>query len=302
MKKRILTIIVIGLLAALSGACDRSDLFDISSDDGLSSNKEITSFTFLGGGVIGVIDEANSTITATLPFGVDLTSLAPEFVTTGASVWVGAMEQASGTTTNNFSSSVAYTVYADDSSTRDYTVTATAATGTPYEILYNAGSGSAWFGGDSGHATGRNVGHAQAVLIDQNMLVESFAFQLSGSFTPGGSDVPVRLNILDAGETILDTFDIVIPASFAGGWVTWSGIDMNVSSGTTLIFMAYVIDGTYTNEFQNSISANMGADGYTDGQRYMANGTFTDAQMDVLSNYASYPSNDLYFHLQGVSY
>jgi hypothetical protein len=45
------------------------------------------------------------------------------FTTTGASVSVGATAQVSGTTANDFTSPVDYTVTAADGSTVDYTVT-----------------------------------------------------------------------------------------------------------------------------------------------------------------------------------
>lgn len=89
----------------------------------LSSEKNITAFSILG--ISGVIGE--NTITLTVPDGTVLNSLVATFATTGQSVTVGGVVQVSGTTQNNFSTTVMYTVTAEDSSTKTYTVTVTVA-------------------------------------------------------------------------------------------------------------------------------------------------------------------------------
>ncbi len=88
--------------------------------------KAITGFSFAGyPGVAGTIDEAAKTIAVTLPSGSDVTALAAKFTATGSSVTVGTVAQTSGTTTNNFTAPVAYTVTAADASTATYAVTVT---------------------------------------------------------------------------------------------------------------------------------------------------------------------------------
>jgi len=86
-----------------------------------STLKAITAFSLAG--VAGTITEATHTIAVAMPFGTDVTALVATFTTTGASVKVGSTVQISGTTANNFTSPVTYTVTAVDSSTQDYTVT-----------------------------------------------------------------------------------------------------------------------------------------------------------------------------------
>ncbi|MBN1472556.1 MAG: hypothetical protein JW925_12305 [Syntrophaceae bacterium] len=95
----------------------------------LGSEKNITAFSILG--ISGTIGE--NTITLTVPNGTVLNSLVATFATTGQSVTVGGVVQVSGTTQNNFSTTVTYTVTAEDSSTKTYTVnvTVTAAPITP---------------------------------------------------------------------------------------------------------------------------------------------------------------------------
>jgi hypothetical protein len=68
-----------------------------------------------------------SAISATVPFGTDITALVATFSTTGASVTVAGIPQVSDTTANNFATPVTYRVSATDASTQDYTVTVTVA-------------------------------------------------------------------------------------------------------------------------------------------------------------------------------
>lgn len=77
---------------------------------------------------------AGTVITATVPFGTDVTGLVATFTHTGTTVTVGATTQASGITPNDFTSPVSYVVTAADSSTRTYTVTVTIAPNTAKDI------------------------------------------------------------------------------------------------------------------------------------------------------------------------
>jgi hypothetical protein len=95
----------------------------------LSSAKAITAFSFVGPGASGLIDENAKTIAVTVPYGTDVTSLVAVFATTGSSVKVGSTVQVSGTTVNDFSGPITYTVTAANSSTASYTVTVTVASG-----------------------------------------------------------------------------------------------------------------------------------------------------------------------------
>jgi len=87
-----------------------------------NSAKAITSFKFEGLNAVATIDEENKRIAVTVPFGTNLTSLVPTFVTTGASITVGGNEQVSGKTANNFMNAITYTVTAVDGSSVNYEV------------------------------------------------------------------------------------------------------------------------------------------------------------------------------------
>ena len=85
------------------------------------SSKAITAFALAG--VAGTIDEAAKTIAVELPFGTDVTHLVATFTTTGVRVAVGSTAQTSGTTANDFTNPVVYSVTAADASSQDYTAT-----------------------------------------------------------------------------------------------------------------------------------------------------------------------------------
>lgn len=88
--------------------------------------KAITAFSFAG--APGIVNEAAKTISVIVPTGTNVTALVATFTTTGVGVKVGAVAQTSGTTANNFTSPVTYTVTAADCTTVNYTVTVTVST------------------------------------------------------------------------------------------------------------------------------------------------------------------------------
>ncbi len=102
----------------------------------ISSTKAITAFSFAGLSpvIIGIVDEGAKTIALTVPFGIPINSLISTFTTTGASVKVGEITQTSGSTSNDFTSPVIYTVTAEDDSFQDYVVTVTIAADTAKAI------------------------------------------------------------------------------------------------------------------------------------------------------------------------
>ena len=101
--------------------------------------KDITAYSFLAANNSGLAADVVGTINGTniavkVPFGTNVTALVATFTTTGQSVAVGATSQASGTTPNDFTSPVKYTVTAADSSTQVYTVTVSIAPSSAKDI------------------------------------------------------------------------------------------------------------------------------------------------------------------------
>lgn len=98
-----------------------------SSDDEQSSDCDMLSFKFLvdensklSSDVTGIIKD--SEIRVEVPSGTDITSLVANFKINGASVQIGNTPQVSGSTANDFSKTVVYTVLAQDGTTKNYNV------------------------------------------------------------------------------------------------------------------------------------------------------------------------------------
>jgi hypothetical protein len=127
------------LLYVVTAADGSTRDYTVTVNVAANSAKAITAFAFesahnsdLPADVTAVI--AGTSITATVPFGTDVTSLVATFSTTGTGVTVGAMTQVSGTTSNDFSSPVTYVVTAADATTQSYVVTVNVAANTAKDI------------------------------------------------------------------------------------------------------------------------------------------------------------------------
>jgi hypothetical protein len=83
--------------------------------------KAITAFSFASPAATGTVNEASKTIAVTVPYGTNVTALAPTIVHTGASI------SPNSGVAQNFTTPVTYTVTAADSTTQSYTVTVTVA-------------------------------------------------------------------------------------------------------------------------------------------------------------------------------
>ncbi len=92
-----------------------------------SGKPEFTSFKFeaLDPAVTGVIDRAGFSVSATVPFATDLTTLVASYtVTDGVTAKVGDTDQESGVTPNDYSSAVTYALTSEDGMTsQDWVVT-----------------------------------------------------------------------------------------------------------------------------------------------------------------------------------
>jgi glycopeptide antibiotics resistance protein len=155
-----------------------------------ASAKAITTFSL--NGFVGAINEAEKTIAVTLPFGSPMTNRIAKFTTTGDSVKVGSTIQVSGTTLNNFTNPVVYTVTAADSSTQDYTVTVTVAKSSAKAITAFSLNGS--------------VGtiNETAKTIAVTMPYGTYVKNLVATFTKTGVSVKVGSTVQVSGTTAHD--------------------------------------------------------------------------------------------------
>lgn len=97
-------------------------LCSCSIEADLAPDKAISAFAIVSPPAYGVINDSTKTITVTVPYGTEVTSLIATFATTGISVTANGVEQTSGITANDFRTVVIYTVTAENGSTSDYTV------------------------------------------------------------------------------------------------------------------------------------------------------------------------------------
>jgi hypothetical protein len=107
-----------------------SSAVDTAIQENDTDPKAITTFSFTTGANAVLSADVTATIsgasiTGSIPFGTNVTTLVATFTTNGASVKIGSTVQVSGITANDFSSVVTYTVTAADGTTQVYTVTLT---------------------------------------------------------------------------------------------------------------------------------------------------------------------------------
>jgi len=132
----VLSLALVSMVAMFAG-CTKSDSKD-DTTPAVSSAKAITAFSFTTPAATGTIVESAKTITVAVPAGTNVTALVATFTSTGATTKVGATSQVSGTTANDFTAPVVYTVTAADGSSTAYTVTVTIALATYSGRVYMA--------------------------------------------------------------------------------------------------------------------------------------------------------------------
>ncbi len=125
-SRRLMWVFSVCLLTALMAGCGGSGgNGSWGGDASPGATKAISDFSLEG--FTGTINETEKTIAVTMPFGTSVTALVATSTTTGTSVKVGTTVQISGTTANDFTSPVLYTVTGVDRSRATYTVTVTIA-------------------------------------------------------------------------------------------------------------------------------------------------------------------------------
>ena len=189
-------VLLILLLSALIVGCADPDP---DSDSG--SELAITTFSFeaaknsaLNADVTGTIDATNYTIALSVPYGTTVTALVATFTTTGSSVVIGSTTQVSGSTANDFTSSVTYTVMAADGTTRDYTVTVTISNASSAEITafsFEAAKNSALNADVTGTIDATNYTIALSVPYGTTVTALVATFTTTGSSVVIGSTTQV---------------------------------------------------------------------------------------------------------------
>lgn len=234
-----------------------------------SSAKALMAFSFLSPSVIGTVNESSHSVTLTVPFGTAVTSLVASFSTSGVSVKVGSTVQLSGTTANDFTAPVSYTVTASDSSTQVYLVTVTIAPSSAKVLSAFSFSSPAAIG------TVNEVDHTVAVAVPYGTavtaLVATFAasgtsvrvgsvVQTSGT-TPNDFSTPVTYTVTASDSSTQNYVVTVHPSPFSAQWaqtqVSGTGLAIfNAVSTDNLgnIYAVGYIYGTGTCGFGNSVT------------------------------------------------
>jgi hypothetical protein len=210
-----LVVLLVAFVAGCSGGGGGS-----GSNDSVVPNSAKTVTAFSLAGATGVIDETAKTIAVSMPNNTDVTALIATFTTTGASVKVGTADQTSGTTPNNFTTPVAFTLTATDSTTTTYTVTVTVASISAKTITSYALAGVA----GTVNETAKTISVTMPSGTNVTALVATFATtgagvkvgpvaQASGT-TPNSFASPVAYTVT-AGDSTTATYTVTVTVTVA---------------------------------------------------------------------------------------
>ncbi len=196
----------------ISGSVDHNPWYLNSGKTILSNSvKAITTFTIPNQTGVSTINEGAHTVAITVPFGTDVTALAPTITITGTSI------SPNTGVAHNFTTSQTYTVTAADSSTQGYTVTVT--------VLANTQTVP-----DAGGAATVNNSTPEVVITNPtqvvNLTISSGTTNPTidvGSFITGGTGTLPEINITSANA---NNTSVAIPASttVTSADNTWNGV------------------------------------------------------------------------------
>ncbi|MBE0614590.1 MAG: DUF3494 domain-containing protein, partial [Burkholderiales bacterium] len=198
--------------------------------------KAVTGFSFAGyPGVAGTIDETAKTIAVSLPNGTDVTALVAKFNSTGSSVKVGGVTQVSGTTANDFSAPVTYTVTAADGSTASYTVSVSASAASAKAITAYS------FAGYAG-TTGAVNEAAKTVAVTVPFGTDVTA--LAATFTTTGANVKVGTAVQVSTTTANNfTAPVAYLVTAADGSTATYAVTVSVAANSAKAITAYSFVG-----------------------------------------------------------
>jgi uncharacterized repeat protein (TIGR02543 family) len=206
--------------------------------------KALTAFSFTSPAVTAAINETAKTVALTVPFGTDVTALIATFASTGASVKVGTTMQTSGTTPNNFTSPVTYTVVASDGSTQAYVVTITVGQNTAKALTaFN-------FAGLTPTITGTIIESAKTVALTVPFGTDVTAFV--ATFTSTGASVKIGATVQTSGTTPNNftspvTYTVVAADGSTQAYVVTVSIGANPAKAlTSFSFASPAATGTIT--------------------------------------------------------
>jgi len=236
--------------------------------------KAITAYSLAG--VTGTINETAKTIAVNMPNGTNVTALVATFTTTGAGVKVGAVAQTSGTTANDFTSPVAYTVTAADGTTATYTVTVTVASSSAKAITaysLNAVAGSIDETAKTIAVTmpnGTNVTALVATFTTTGTGVKVGAVAQTSGTTPNDFTSPVAYTVTAADSTTA-TYTVTVTVA-----VTLGPAPVNLGTAGNFVILAKTgVSTTGTTAVVGDIGLSPAAASYITGFGLIADSTNT---------------------------
>jgi hypothetical protein len=188
--KHIYIFIAIALIALSAVSCknDRGTVMNFPFFGVDNTAKDITSFAI--NGYAGVINENETKITVILPCDTNITDLAASFTHTGKKIEVNEVEQLNGITHNDYTNPVTFTVFANDESTKSYTVHA-------YVPNYEAKAITAFsINGHDASIVGTNISLELPYGTNLTSLVATFTFE-GKEVTVGGAPQESGITIND---------------------------------------------------------------------------------------------------------
>jgi len=212
------------LLVAFIAGCGGNDSV------ATNSNKATTAFSLAGS--TGTIDESAKTIAVSMPNGTDVKAQVATFTTTGSDVKVGTTVQSSGTTANDFTSPVKYTVTASDGTTATYTVTVTVASITAKAITSFSLNGVA------------GTVNETTKTITVNMTSGTNVTALVATFTTSGKNVSVGTTVQTSTSTANDfTGPVTYTLTAGDGTTATYTVNVIVAQVTSKAITAYSLAG-----------------------------------------------------------
>ncbi|MDC7222510.1 MAG: BspA family leucine-rich repeat surface protein [Spirochaetales bacterium] len=184
MKNRILLLPLIMAGLILSGCEMLGDAEDTTYGDNISysSENDITAFYFSADDNSEINVDFEGTITGTtvtviVPAGTDVSSLIATFTSSGETLLVDGVEQVSGVTENDFSTSLTYTVTAEDGTTQSFTVTVIVESSSNKEItsfLFTSALNSGLASDAEGTIDGTDINITLPADTDPGSLIATF--------------------------------------------------------------------------------------------------------------------------------
>lgn len=212
---------------------------------------ETTKNTFLTGEIIASIDASNKTITATVPYGTDVSALVATFSINGTLLMMGENEQVSGVTANDFTNPVVYTVVAGDGSILDYAVSIEVASSAAKNIktfTFESSQNPTLSTNVTTNISGTSISAIVPYGTDISALV--------AAFSSNGVRVMIGETEQTSGETVNNFTDPAIYTVVAGDGSTQDyHVTVLIASADSKSIMAFTFDSDKNSALSEDIAA-----------------------------------------------